>query len=400
MPLTYEQYTAVDLTERITSAVSIVGNLFIILTFFFSSSFDKPINRLIFFASWGNIGSSISCMISDLGPASLMERSKFNASGICQVQAFLVQMFRGVDCYWAFFMAINVYLVFFRGYTTHQLRKLDIWYLLACYGLSFIPAFVFLFVSTKERGHVYGSAIVWCWISEEWDWMRLVFLYGIVWITILFAFIVYFMAAKVIWSKREHLNGFLNPLNETPFANTITTEIEIIYEERSIVKDASDQGISENVLPCDQYVVDIQATPQQQYQQQDTQVYQMRRMRSLTREVAQSETNPEAWLYARVAILFFIAMIITWVPASVNRIWQMADPSAINFSLNYIESLMLSLQGVWNVIVYVITSQTACQRLAYQLFPRSSRKKTRLPSGSPERYPSGGKQRLESVASK
>ncbi|KAF7896103.1 hypothetical protein EAF00_006118 [Botryotinia globosa] len=398
MSLTYEQYRVVDITERVTSAVSIVGNLFIVLTYFFCSSFDKPINRLIFFASWGNIGSSISCLISELGPASLMDREKFNASGICQVQGFLVQMFRGVDCYWAFFMAINVYLIFFKGYTAHQLRKLDIWYLVACYGLSFIPAFVFLFIETKSRGRIYGSAVVWCWISEDWDWMRLVFLYVIVWATILFAFIVYVMAAKVIWSKREHLSGFLNPMNENPFANTITTEIEITYEERSIVKDAGDQGISESVLHSDQYEVEIQAAPQQK--QQEPQVYQMRRMRSLTREVAESGTNPEAWLYARVAILFFLAMIISWVPASVNRIWQMADPSKANFPLNYIESLMLSLQGVWNVIVYIITSQTACRRLAYQLFSRSSRTKTRLPSGSPERYPSGGKQRLESVASK
>ncbi|KAI9643169.1 hypothetical protein NHQ30_008905 [Ciborinia camelliae] len=204
------------------------------------------------------------------------------------------------------------------------------------------------------------------------------------------------MAAKVIWDKREHLKGFLNPLNESPFASTVTTEIEITYEERSIVKDASDQAVSESSLPSDQYAVDIQATPQQR----ETQLYHMRRMRSLTREVAESETNPEAWLYARVAILFFIAMILSWVPASVNRIWQMVNPNRINFSLNYIESLVLSLQGVWNVIVYIITSQTACRRLMYRLFSRSSRNKSRLPSGSPERYPSGGKQRLESVSSK
>lgn len=179
--LSYGQFRALDITERATAIASIVGNLFIIVTYLFSPSFDKPINRLIYFASWGNIGSSISCLVTELGPASLENRQKFDASGICQVQGFLVQMFRGVDCYWSFFMAINVYLVFFRGYNTHQLRKLDIWYLVACYGLSFIPAFVFLFVSTKDRGRVYGSAVVWCWISERWGWMRLVFLYGVVW---------------------------------------------------------------------------------------------------------------------------------------------------------------------------------------------------------------------------
>ncbi|ESZ97370.1 hypothetical protein SBOR_2254 [Sclerotinia borealis F-4128] len=214
-------------------------------------------------------------------------------------------------------------------------------------------------------------------------------------ITILFAFVIYYMAAKVIWSKREHLNGFLNPLNENPFANTVTTEIEITYEERSIVKDASDQGVSESTLASDQYEVDIQATPQQRETQ-------MRRMRSFTREVAESGTDPEAWLYARVAILFFIAMILTWIPASVNRIWQMANPKDINFPLNYIESLVLSLQGFWNLVLYILTSQKACQGLVYRMFSSSARTQSRLASGSrsPERYPWGGKQRLESVASK
>ena len=36
-------------------------------------------------------------------------------------------------------------------------------------------------------------------------------------------------------------------------------------------------------------------------------------MRSLTRDAAYDEVNVEAWLYARVAILFYIALLVTWV---------------------------------------------------------------------------------------
>lgn len=67
--------------------------------------------------------------------------------------------FLGVDAYWAFCMAVNIYLVFFRGYNTRQLRGLDHKYLIACYGLSVIPAIVYLFIKTKERGKMYGGAI-------------------------------------------------------------------------------------------------------------------------------------------------------------------------------------------------------------------------------------------------
>lgn len=57
-------------------------------------------------------------------------------------------------------MAVNIYLVFFRGYNTKQLRGLDHKYFVACYGLSLIPAVAYLFIATEERGKVYGGAVV------------------------------------------------------------------------------------------------------------------------------------------------------------------------------------------------------------------------------------------------
>lgn len=173
--LSASQIRALSLTERVNSALSIAGTVFVVGTYLFSPRFNKPINRLIFFAALGNLGSNIAALISVQGPMAGA------LSPLCQFQAFLVQMFLGVDCYWALCMAVNVYLAFFRGYTVEQLRSLDTLYLLICYGLSFIPALVFIWVSDKERGHIYGPAIIWCWITEEWDFMRIAFLYAIVW---------------------------------------------------------------------------------------------------------------------------------------------------------------------------------------------------------------------------
>jgi hypothetical protein len=173
--LTDNQMRALVVTERVNSVVSLVSIFFVIFTYLLLPGFNKPINRLIFFASFGNLGSNIAALISEVGPRA------GSHTPICNFQAFLVQMFLGVDCYWAFCMAINVYLVFFRDYTVERLRSLDPLYLLICYGLSFVPAFVFLFISTASRGPIYGPAIIWCWITTEWDFMRMVFLYGIVW---------------------------------------------------------------------------------------------------------------------------------------------------------------------------------------------------------------------------
>ena len=59
-------------------------------------------------------------------------------------------------------MAINVYLAFFRGRTISQLQALEVRYLLACYGLSFLPAFIFIFITD-----LYGEAGIWLVVSDS-----------------------------------------------------------------------------------------------------------------------------------------------------------------------------------------------------------------------------------------
>ncbi len=85
--LTAGQKNALMITERVVSIFSILGIFFILVTFYFLSSFNKPINRLVFYASFGNLGMNIACLISEDG---------INAgplSPLCQFQAFLIQMY-------------------------------------------------------------------------------------------------------------------------------------------------------------------------------------------------------------------------------------------------------------------------------------------------------------------
>ena len=84
--LTPEQHLIMIYTERIVSCISIVGILFIILTYLFSSSFSKPINRLVFYASWGNLGLCIVALISMDGPDAGPN------SPLCQFQGFMAQL--------------------------------------------------------------------------------------------------------------------------------------------------------------------------------------------------------------------------------------------------------------------------------------------------------------------
>ena len=64
------------------------------------------------------------------------------------------------DALWAFAMACNVYLTFFHKFGSQQLRKLEWRYVVLCYGVPFVPAISYLFISNSNRGKIYGSAVV------------------------------------------------------------------------------------------------------------------------------------------------------------------------------------------------------------------------------------------------
>jgi hypothetical protein len=85
------------------------------------------------------------------------------------------------DAYWTFAMALNVLLTFYYKYGAEQLRRLEKWYFLCCYGFPFIPAFVYIWVAIPGKGRMYGNATLWCWIAADWDIMRIATFYGPVW---------------------------------------------------------------------------------------------------------------------------------------------------------------------------------------------------------------------------
>lgn len=81
-PKHYSDFVAI---ERTCSALSLISCIFIISTFLLSESFRKPITRLVFFASFGNLLTNVATVMA----RSFVEQP---ASPGCQLQAFLIQM--------------------------------------------------------------------------------------------------------------------------------------------------------------------------------------------------------------------------------------------------------------------------------------------------------------------
>lgn len=85
MKLTDDQLNAIVIIERACSALSLIGCAFIVITFISSKAFHKPINRLVFFASVGNIMTNTATLISRSA------LSDINGA-LCQFQGFMIQM--------------------------------------------------------------------------------------------------------------------------------------------------------------------------------------------------------------------------------------------------------------------------------------------------------------------
>lgn len=103
----------------------------------------------------------------------------------------------------------------------------------------------------------------------------------------------------------------------------------------------------------------------------------------------QSEVNVSARAYFKYAILYFVALLVTFVsplthiyifrkmwilidsgqmavrqvPSTINRVYIIVRPEANNFGLELATCFVLPLQGFWNSIVYIAISWPSMKTL-------------------------------------
>ncbi|KAI9850316.1 MAG: hypothetical protein M1838_005876 [Thelocarpon superellum] len=355
---THLQQVELRITERVCSVLSLTGITFIILTFSISPAFRKPINRLIVYACCGNLIANIATMMSTVA---IHEGAN---STLCQLQAFMIQWFLAADALWALAMACNVYLTFFRRFDQHQLRALEWKYLLLCNGVPAIPAFVFLFIQNDQGTKLYGPAVIWCWISNDWAYLRVATFYGPIWIIMLATFSIWIYAGLEIFKKRRQLKNFSDPRFdrfahvEGALKNSKTTVVEITSEPmQALVAPAAE--VSSKRHNYQPYSITIKSSGTSSGGLGHGRTRTPGRVRAV-------DANVAAWGYARVAFFFFLAMLVTYVPSSVNRMYGLAHPDKFNFPLQWVTSMVMPLQGFWNSIIYISTSIPACRALWYR----------------------------------
>ena len=315
------------------------------------------------------------------------------------------------DALWNLAMAINVYLTLFKKYNAQQLKALEWKYHLMAYGAPFVIAFIFIFVETKERGKIYGPAVVrekpkvrhdckltvnvklWCWLAHDWDFLRIAVCYGPAWyaneskiaripcayscfhrVCIITAFGIYIMAGREIFQKRHQLRAFTNPSDDHNYAFK-TTDYQVTSDFQNLplgnIADAyvspidpkSSNPSDTSHAPYPKYNVKISAALRPSIPNHTSTDYKQQR-----KNRAAMEANRAAFGYTRVASLFFVSLLVTWVPSSINRVYSLIYPESISVPYAYAAGIVLSLMGFWNSVIYIATSRAACRTLFLSLF--------------------------------
>jgi len=209
-------------------------------------------------------------------------------------------------------------------------------------------------------------------------------------------FAIYLRAGREIYNKRQQLREFGSEINadnlpRNPFEEGAIheqTDIAISYQNAHPVVDvnalgrqlsAADRRTSNPPKGQPQYSVAVSATPA---------VYRIGNMPPFPsipkkpktakgdkeskapkvddnpqRRFAAIEASRAAWGYTKVAVLFFSAMLITWIPSSANRVYSVVYPGQISIALTFASAFVLPLQGFWNFLIYTTTSLEACKEL-------------------------------------
>lgn len=230
---------------------------------------------------------------------------------------------------------------------------------------------------------------MWCWISLKWDFLRVAVFYAPVWMVIFLTLALHVRIGLRIFQKgheRRRLHDELQrsrrlPITPNPFLATSitkTTAIAVIYESTSARQGeptpfraiaGADEMRTAGPKSPPTYSFTMESGSPVIASSSATQSLRT----SLTGSRSWDDGNWSSamtkaeWSYYKCALLFFVAVIVTWVPSSANRVYSLVFPEKVSFGLSLASGLVLPLQGFWNTLIYVTTSWPACKALYERL---------------------------------
>lgn len=170
-------------------------------------------------------------------------------------------------------------------------------------------------------------------------------------------FAIYLSAGKVVLQWRGQLLKYADNLtNDIRISSPSVTQSPVIVKTTEFhVTSEPSPGLNTNRQ--------LSFESNQARQSPRVKAYSTPPDRNPRQSLASIDANSAAISYCKCALLFFVALLVTWVPSTINRVVTLVHPNDIIFGLNYASGLVLPLQGFWNAMIYIFTSLPACRAL-------------------------------------
>lgn len=117
-----------------------------------------------------------------------------NPTDLCVAQGALDTFAELSSVMWTTAIAFTLYMSVFKRMTADELKSKMVFFYAACYGLPIIAMVLPLALGA------YGPAGAWCWIKDDFQWLRFVVFYIPLWIAIIFNAVVYTWVIRLIAS--------------------------------------------------------------------------------------------------------------------------------------------------------------------------------------------------------
>ncbi|KAH8736597.1 hypothetical protein BGZ61DRAFT_490213 [Ilyonectria robusta] len=367
-----EQTQTLALLERLGGCISLVSVLLIFIAYGLVPRVRNPRNTFIVFASIANLGASIACIIARDG----LERGEDSA--LCRTQSFMLHMFMQSDAWWSLGMSFNTFLVIV--FRTNP-NSFHMWpYCLVCFGGPFSIALTLLFISDPTRGPVYGKTYVWCWIRDDWANIRIFTSYIFVSVCILGSAALNIIVGYRIFHSRNQIRHFPHSQIQDTSSNGQAHKAKppssredsahpIIVTEVFVTHAPASPIVKPNMTPTHS-TFRISGSPPQEVPNiySSTQVFakagnpaekmsQIRRiMRAAKKFVFKFHIqDPVKRAYLRTTFLFTLSVLVSWTPATINRIRSSQGPDPPS-SYQVAMVAVMPLQGLWNAVIFFMTS--------------------------------------------
>jgi len=69
----------------------------------------------------------------------------------------------------------------------------------------------------------------------------------------------------------------------------------------------------------------------------------------------------DMYSYFKVSLLLFVALVVVWVPSSINRVYHLINPDHHIYGLNLASAIVLPTQGFWNALIYAQATWKECK---------------------------------------